>query len=58
MAESFAFSTYQNMKIYILHSEELPLRHQFDIVITAKCGLDLPINILMFDTQASHYTEW
>lgn len=54
MAQSFAFSTYQNMKIYILHSEELPLRHQFHIVITAKCGLDLPINTLMSDTQASH----
>lgn len=53
-AKAFAFFTYQNMKIYILHAEELPLRHQFDGVITAKSGLGLPINILMSDIQASH----
>lgn len=30
------------------------LRRHSDTVITAKSGLDLPINILMYDMQVSH----
>lgn len=36
------------MKIYILSWECLPLKHQFDIVITAKGGLDFQMNIIPF----------
>lgn len=40
MATSLVFLTYQTVKIYILSWEGLPLRHQFDIGITAKRVLD------------------
>lgn len=34
--------------LYISSWERLPLKHQFDIVITAKGGLDFQMNIILF----------
>lgn len=48
MAASLSFLIYQNMKIFILSREGLPLMHPFDTVINAKSHLDIKMNIILF----------
>lgn len=41
-------------KIYIFAIKRASLRRHFDTVAAAESGLDLPINILMYDMRVSH----